>query len=131
MIDLKDLFQSADWKTEKHVPVIEVSDLIKKGEPVKVVLTVGKEIPHPNTAEHHIKSIELYFLAQGEKFPYQIARFEFNTHGESVQGANSSTIYSEPGVAASFKSDKPGTIFAVSYCNIHGVWKNSKEIKVE
>ena len=131
MADLKDLFQSADWKTEKHIPVIEAPDIIKKGEAVKITVTVGKEISHPNTTEHHIKSIELYFLASGEKFPYQVARFEFNTHGESVQGPNTSTIYSEPTVIASFKSDKPGTILASSYCNIHGLWKNSKDIKVE
>ncbi len=131
MADLKDLFQSADWKTEKHVPVIEAPDIIKKGEFVRITVTVGKEIPHPNTTEHHIRSIELYFLALGEKFPYQLARFEFNTHGESAQGPNTSTIYSEPTVTASFKSDKPGTILASSYCNIHGLWKNSKDIKVE
>ena len=32
MADLKDLLQSADWKTEKHVPVIDGADTIKKGE---------------------------------------------------------------------------------------------------
>ena len=131
MADLKDLFQSADWKTEKHVPVIEAPDIIRKGETVSITVTVGKEIPHPNTTEHHIKSIELYFLALGEKFPYQLARFEFNTHGESVGGPNTSTIYSEPTVRASFKSDKPGVILAASYCNIHGLWKSAKEIKTE
>ncbi|MFA5287508.1 MAG: class II SORL domain-containing protein [Candidatus Omnitrophota bacterium] len=131
MADLKDLFQSADWKTEKHVPVIEAPDIIKKGEAVRITITVGKEISHPNTTEHHIRSIELYFLALGEKFPCQVARFEFNAHGESVQGPNTSTIYSDPMVTTSFKSDKPGTIFVSAYCNIHGIWKNSKEIKVE
>ena len=131
MADLKDLFQSADWKTEKHVPAIEAPDVIKKGEAIKITVTVGKEIPHPNTTEHHIKSIELYFLALGEKFPYQLARFEFNTHGESVGGPNTSTIYSEPKITATFKSDKSGIIFASSYCNIHGIWKSEKEIKVE
>jgi superoxide reductase len=130
MADLKDLFQSADWKTEKHVPVIEAPDVIKKGEAVSITVTVGKEIPHPNTAEHHIKSIELYFLPLGEKFPYQLARFEFSAHGESVGGPNTSTIYSQPSVTASFKSDKPGTILAASYCNIHGLWKSAKDINV-
>ncbi|MEI6156966.1 MAG: desulfoferrodoxin family protein, partial [Atribacterota bacterium] len=27
-----ELFQSADWKQEKHVPVIEGPDSVKKGE---------------------------------------------------------------------------------------------------
>jgi superoxide reductase len=124
------LLQTADWKTEKHVPAIDAPDKIDKGEIVKVLIKVGKEIPHPNTAEHHIKSIEVYFLVPEEKFPYQVARFEFNAHGESTKGPNTSTIYSEPEVAAYFKTDKSGTILVTSYCNIHGVWKNSKDIKV-
>lgn len=27
-----ELFQSADWKTEKHIPVIECADQVKAGE---------------------------------------------------------------------------------------------------
>jgi len=131
MAELKDLFQSADWKTEKHVPVIEAPDKVKKGEFFQVTISVGKEIPHPNTTEHHIRWIEVYFLADEEKFPYQIGKFEFTSHGESTQGPNTSTIFTHPVVVAAFKTDKPGTIFASSYCNIHGLWKSSRELKVE
>jgi len=130
-MDFKELFQGADWKTEKHVPVIEAADKIKKGEIVKITLTVGKEIPHPNTTEHHIRWIEVYFLAGGEKFPYQIGKFEFTSHGESAQGPNTSTIFTHPEVVINFKTEKSGTIFVASYCNIHGLWKNQKELKVE
>jgi superoxide reductase len=131
MADFKDLLQSADWKTEKHVPVIDGPDKISKGESLKLDISVGKEIAHPNTTEHHIRSIDVYFLATGEKFPYQVARFEFNAHGESVQGPNTSSIFSEPRISTSFKTEKDGTVIAVSYCNIHGIWKSEKEVKVE
>lgn len=131
MADLKDLFQSADWKQEKHVPVIEAPEKAKKGEFFKITVSVGKQIPHPNTTEHHIRWIEVYFLAEADKFPYEIGRFEFSAHGESVQGPNMSAIYSHPEATAVFKTDKSGTIFASSYCNIHGIWKNAKEIKIE
>lgn len=124
------ILQTADWKTEKHVPVIDAPEKISKGGTVKITVKVGKEIPHPNTAEHHIKSIEIYFLIPEEKFPIQVARFEFNSHGESVQGPDASTVYSEPEVTACFKSGKSGTILVVSYCNIHGVWKNAKDLEV-
>jgi len=130
MADFKDLWQSADWKLEKHVPVIEAPDKVKKGESFRVTVSVGRQIPHPNTTEHHIRWIEVYFLAEGEKFPYQIGKFEFAAHGESAQGPNTSTIYTQPEVVCSFKTEKSGTIFASSYCNIHGLWKNSQEIKV-
>ncbi len=131
MAELKELLQSADWKKEKHVPVIEAPDKVKKGAFFKVTLTVGKEIAHPNTTEHHIRWIEVYFLANGEKFPYQIGRFEFSTHGESAQGPNTSTIFTHPEAACTFKTDKPGTILASSYCNIHGLWQSSRSLEIE
>jgi superoxide reductase len=131
MADLKELLQSADWKTEKHVPVIEAPAKAKKGDYFKLTVSVGKEIAHPNTTEHHIRWIEIYFAASAEKFPYQIARCEFASHGESTQGPNTSTVFTQPIATLSFKTDKPGTILAVSYCNIHGLWQNAQAIEVE
>lgn len=128
---MKDLYQSADWKKEKHVPVIEIPDGLKKGQAFTVTVSVGKEIAHPNTTEHHIRWIEVYFQADGEKFPCQVGRFEFTAHGESSQGPNISTIFAQPQVVCQMKTEKSGTIFAGSYCNIHGLWENSKSIKVE
>lgn len=130
MASLKDLYQTADWKKEKHAPVIDMVDSAKKGEPVEIKISVGKEIPHPNTTEHHIGWIEVYFLPQGEKFPYQIGKFEFNAHGSSVQGPNTSTVFTQPSVAMSFKTEKSGVVIASSYCNIHGLWENAKDLIV-
>jgi len=123
------MYQTADWKQEKHVPVIQIVGAAKKGEPIVVNVMVGKEIAHPNTTEHHIRWIEMYFLPDGEKFPYQIGKSEFNAHGESVQGANSSTVYADPKTCFTFKTEKPGTLIAFSYCNIHGLWKNEMVLK--
>lgn len=131
MPSIKDLLQSADWKAEKHVPVIEAEDKIKKGQALEIKVSVGKQIVHPNTTEHHIVWIALYFLPKGEKFPYQIAKFDFSSHGASTQGPNTSTISSEPNAACYLKTEKSGTILACSYCNIHGLWENSKDIIVE
>ena len=126
-----EIFQTADWKAEKHVPVIELPEKVKKGEVVEVRVTVGKEIPHPNTTEHHIRWIELLFLPEGSKFPYELGRAEFLTHGESTEGPNTSTVYAEPRAIFAFKTEKSGKLIAASYCNIHGLWKNEAEVKVE
>ena len=131
MASLKDTLQSADWKAEKHVPVIDAPDKIKKGEVIKVTVTVGKEIPHPNKTEHHITWINLFFLPKDEKFVYHIGRTEFSSHGASVQGPDTSTVYTQSQAQFSFKTDKPGTIFSTSFCNIHGLWESSKNIEVE
>jgi len=130
MTELKELLQSADWKKEKHVPVIDSPDNGKKGELIRATFTVGKEIPHPNTTEHHIRWISVFFLPDGEKFPLQIARFEFDAHGESAGGPNMSAVYTHPEAAASFKTDKSGVILASGYCNIHGLWQSSKRLEI-
>jgi superoxide reductase len=130
MPDLKSTIQEADWKKEKHVPVIDAPDKVKRGENFRITLTVGKEIPHPNKTEHHIRFVAAYFLPRGEKFPYEIGRAEFAAHGESTNGPDTSTVYTNPEAVFGFKTDKPGTINAVSYCNIHGLWQNSKEVEI-
>ncbi|MFP3872344.1 MAG: desulfoferrodoxin family protein [Candidatus Natronoplasma sp.] len=128
MTKIGKMYQEDDWKTEKHVPVIEVE---KKGDEIKAKASVGrKEIEHPNETEHHIKWIELYFKPEGENYPYQLGKYEFTSHGESVEGPNSSTVYSEPEVVSVFKTEKPGTLIANSYCNIHGLWTNEKELEM-
>ena len=130
MAELKDTIQSADWKKEKHSPAIDSPEKVKKGEMIRAVLTVGKEIAHPNTTEHHIRWISVFFLPDTEKFPIQIARVEFDAHGESAGGPNMSTIYTHPKATAIFKTDKPGTVLASSYCSIHGLWQSSKKLEV-
>jgi superoxide reductase len=130
MTSMHDLYKSGEWKTEKHVPAIDVEDNVSKGQPIGVRLTVGKEIAHPNTSEHHIVWTAAYFQPDGSKFPYEIGRFVFSAHGASVDGPNTSTVFTAPDVSFTFKTDKSGTIFASSYCNIHGLWENSKTITV-
>ncbi len=125
---MKELFQSADWKKEKHIPVIAVDTISKADGLYKISVSVGKEIPHPNTTEHHIASIDVYFAPEGSKFPYYIGRYSCAAHGASVEGPNTSTVYTQPEIEVSFKSAKPGVIHAASYCNIHGLWENSAVI---
>jgi len=121
--------QSADWKAEKHVPVIEVKGPAKKGEAFEVTVSVGfADIPHPHTTEHHIRYIQLFFRPEGEKFIVHLATFDFAAHGESVEGANAGSAKCEPKAAATVTLEKPGELVALSYCNIHGLWDNSQKL---
>jgi superoxide reductase len=126
-----ELYQSADWKAEKHVPVIECSDHVNKDELFDVRVTLGKEIAHPNTTEHHIRWIQLFFRGEGDKFPYQVGSFEFSAHGEAVDGPNKGPVYTHHSVSASLKISKSGVLYATALCNIHGLWESGKEIKVK
>ena len=128
MID--QIFQSADWKNEKHVPVIECPDSVTAGEMFEVQAAIGKEISHPNTTDHHIRWIQLYFKPDDGKFAYHVGSFEFAAHGESTDGPDTGPVYTDHAVVARMKIDQPGAIIATSYCNIHGLWHGSKQVKV-
>ena len=128
MPELSDLVQKADWKLEKHVPVIEAPDTVKPGEWFDVKISVGKDVAHPNTTEHHITWINVFFLADGEKYPHMVGRFEFTAHGESMAGPNLGTVYTHHQVTATLKVLKGGVLYAVSMCNIHGLWQGSKAV---
>jgi superoxide reductase len=125
-----ELFQTADWKTEKHVPFIECPDQVKAGELFPVKVSLGKEIAHPNTTEHHIRWIAVYFQPEGDKFTYQIGHFEFSAHGESVEGPNKGPAYTHHEVTASLKINKQGVIYATALCNIHGLWQSERKVQV-
>ena len=130
LTELSERIQKADWKKEKHVPVIECPAQVKADEFFEVKVSLGKEIAHPNTTEHHISWITLYFHPEGEKFTHQVGHFEFSAHGESTAGPNQGPVYTHHGVTASLKVNKAGTLHALALCNIHGLWESSKEIGV-
>ena len=131
MTSLGERIQTADWKSEKHVPAIEAPAVVKAGELFDVKVSLGKEVAHPNTTEHHISYITLYFQPEGEKFTHQVGHFEFSAHGESPAGPNEGPVYTHHGVAASLKINKSGTLHALALCNIHGLWESSQEITVK
>lgn len=100
---------------EKHVPIIEVGK--GKGEAGAdiVHVIVGKEVPHPNTAEHYIAWIELF----GVKKDGQVIDLGRSAFAPS---------YTNPNVRFQVPVEQFKAFCAVSYCNIHGVWENCLEI---
>lgn len=116
---LGDIIKKDDFKNEKHVPTIECPDSVNSEEAFSVEVQVGKEIKHPNTVEHHIKYIELFVHYDGDPNTVCLGRYDF---GPSV---------GEPHVKAAIKLPKSGTLIALSYCNIHGLWENTKKITVK
>lgn len=102
---------------EKHVPIIDAPEQVGADEPFQVTVSVGKEVPHPNTVEHHIKWIQLYTQVEGRN-PIHVATFDL---GPTI---------AEPKVTLTMKLEKPATLYAVAYCNIHGVWDYSIDVAV-
>jgi len=130
MPKIGDLFKTEDWKKEKHVPVIECPDEVSSGKLFQIKLSLGKEIPHPNTTEHHIRWIQLFFKPENDKFAYQVGNFEFTAHGESAEGPNTGPVHTHHSATAEIQVTHPGVLYASAFCNIHGLWESSRAIKV-
>lgn len=122
-MSIQNIVKSADWKNEKHVPAIVAPESFKSGESIKVKVHVGEEIAHPNTLEHHIKWIKLFFVPE-EGPAVELGNYEFSAHGEA-------DLLAEPCAEVTVSLQKSGKLFALSYCNIHGLWENEVEIKAE
>lgn len=112
--------QSGDWKNEKHVPALHVERCCEEG--IQIVAQVGEEVAHPNTLEHHIAWIKVFVQPEGAKFPTEVGSYEFKAHGEEE-------LFSVPKVTVNVKCPKKATVYALSYCNVHGLWENSVEFE--
>lgn len=123
-MSLGNLIQSGDWKNEKHVPAIIADTTANAGDTIEVKVHVGEDIKHPNTFEHNIQWIKVLFQGEGEKFPVEIAHFDFKAHGELEN-------FTDPYGVTRLQATKSGTIYALSYCNIHGLWENKLDITVK
>ena len=103
-------------KVESHTPKIDAPDTVKAGEKFKVRIKVG---PHPNKPEHSIRKIELYLYEEGRPFnPILLGCFEI------------APVYVEPDIEIILTLKKKGVLYALSYCNLHGLWESRKEINV-
>ena len=127
---LSEFVKSADWKSEKHVPVIECAATAKAGEAVAISVTVGKEIAHPNTTNHHIAWIALHFAPAGAKVSIEIGRCEFSAHGASSEGPDKGPAYTDSTLSIRAKFAVSGTLYATAYCNIHGLWASEKAVVI-
>ena len=97
---------------KKHVPQFALPKDIKQGKPLSVTVNVG-QVPHPMTAKHYIKWVELYLdgklvkkisLKPGDK---PLGKFEL----KPTAGAHK--------------------LEAKIFCNVHGLWANTMDIKAK
>ncbi len=127
---LSEFVKTADFKSEKHVPVIECADRVAAGQALGITVTVGKEIAHPNTTNHHIAWIALHYVPAGAKTSIEIGRCEFSAHGASVEGADKGPACTDSTLTIRAKLAASGTLYATAYCNIHGLWSSEKAVTV-
>ena len=103
-------------KVESHSPKIEAPDSVGAEKTFEVRITVG---PHPNTVEHSIRQIDV-FVAEDER--------AFNPIFATT--VRLTPVYSEPDIKLNLKLKKSSTLYAIEYCNLHGLWESRKRIEV-
>ena len=121
--------KTADWKAEKHVPVIDAPTTAKAGEVIDIEVDVGKEIPHPNTALHHIVWLALHFVPDGANTSIELGRVDLSAHGASMSDVPG-PAFTEPSARFRVRLAVSGTLHATAYCNLHGLWMSSAPISV-
>jgi len=109
------LKNAASEGKEKHVPVIETGKGKGEGGADIVRVVVGKEVPHPNTVEHHIAWIELF----GVKKDGQVI---------NLGRAAFAPAYANPNVRFQVPVAEFKAFCALAYCSVHGVWENCLEV---
>jgi len=115
-MQFQDMLKSAESEgKEKHVPVIEIGKGKGEGGADIVHVVVGKEMPHPNTVEHHIVWIELFGVKQDGQVIH-LGRATF------------APAYTSPNVRFQVPVAEFTAFCALAYCNIHGVWENCLEV---
>ncbi|MBN1674631.1 MAG: superoxide reductase [Kiritimatiellae bacterium] len=97
-----------------HVPAIRAPARVAAGEPFEVVVTVGCGRLHPTEKGHFIQFIELYvgdvFLTSMYFVPERLV----------------------PVLKATLTLDAAnGPLRAFIHCNLHGVWRAEKHVRVE
>ncbi len=127
---LSEFVKTADFKSEKHVPVITCADSAAAGAPLVITVTVGQEIAHPNTTNHHISWIALHFVPTGAKASLELGRCEFSAHGASVEGPDKGPAYTDSTLTIRAKLAVSGTLYATAFCNIHGLWASEKTVTI-
>ncbi|MEA1985081.1 MAG: desulfoferrodoxin family protein [Euryarchaeota archaeon] len=117
-MDFQDIVKGKENEgKEKHIPVIEIIREHGEEKLDMVRVIVGKEVPHPNTVEHHIAWIELY----GVKKDGQVV---------NIGKADIASVYASPNIGFRINDiDDFKAFCALEYCNVHGVWQNCIEVE--
>lgn len=100
---------------EKHVPEMELHKGKGKQDKDIVKVTVGKEVPHPNSVEHHISWVQLMGVKDNGNV-IDLGKFDF------------APAFTEPEASFHVPTSEFKSLIATSYCNIHGLWENSMEL---
>jgi superoxide reductase len=116
--------QTAERKTRSHTPVIECPDKVEADKIFQIKISLGDSTGHPDTNEHHVRRLSLYYSDSDGKTVRQITGVEFQSHSP---GKDALSRYE---TIVDAKITESGILHAMAYCNVHGLAEAIRQITV-
>jgi superoxide reductase len=125
-----DLEYVSVFRQNKHLPVIQAPDRVKKGKYFNFKVVVNKETPLPERELPQRFWFTVYFLPRESGTPYQVVQPLFSAQKEAWKTKDSfenPVLYQ---ASFKFKTEKAGTIYAAAYCPLHGLSQSGSPIEI-
>jgi superoxide reductase len=114
----------AERKTQSHTPVIGCPDKVEADKIFQIKISLGDSLGHPDTNEHHVCRVSLYYSDSEGKTVRQIAGVEFQSHSPGKDALSRYETIIDAKIAES------GVLHAMAYCNLHGLAEAIRQITV-
>lgn len=107
-----------------HTPVIECPDKVEADKIFQIKISLGNGTGHPDTTEHHVRRLSLYYSDSEGRTVRQITGVEFESHSPDRDALSRYETIVDAKIAQS------GLLHAMAYCNLHGLAEAIKQITV-
>lgn len=99
-----------------------------RGEPFSLKLAMGGDGGHETAADHHIRWIRMYFLADGKHSqPVEVGSYKFATHGNGAQ-ENQAPVCAGGQVQCVLTLNEPGILMVLAYSSVYGFWEREMRV---
>jgi superoxide reductase len=116
--------RTKERKVRSHTPVIECPEKVEAGKIFQIKISLGDGTGYPDTTEHHIRRVSLYYSDNDGKTVRQIAGVEFDSHSPNRDAL------SRYETIVDAKITESGILHAMAYCNVHGLAEAIRQITV-
>lgn len=106
-----------------HIPLIKCSKVGKSGNIFEISVTIP-DSGFSASDDQHIQWIQLYFQNTKGGELISIGKWEYMSTGNNIP-----VIL--PEARGRIRFTEAGTLYALVYCAVHGLWEASKPIEVE
>jgi superoxide reductase len=117
-------------KEQKHLPLIEAPNKVKRGENFDFEITVNQDMTVRRRGDQQRFWITVYFLPQESSIAYKVVQPLSAAQKEVRKDSDSPPSPILYKASFQLKTEKAGTIYAAAYCPIHGLSQSRTSVEV-